>query len=166
MKLTKFFKEQVDKWNCEKKCGQCFEFHAPLTESALNKQQFKDVCCVQVLLTRDVGNAFGIDRTYNNNLGVIADEWEYKNFRLYFLVKRESLGINNHTEILGHSLKGTNSEILEDLEQCIIDMNLDFCEFIGQNWNVTQWNAQQLINYQSDNFTGYRLTVTIRKRKK
>lgn len=163
MRLTQFFEQQISKWNTKNKCGNCFEFHAPLTEDALNKQQLS-TCCVSVMLTRDNGNAFGVDKTYNNTFGVVSDEWEYKNFRLYFLV-RTKLGINNHSEIKGHDKNESRSYLLEDLEQCIIDMNLDFCEFVGKQWNVTQWNAQQLINFRDNNYTGYRLNITIRKRK-
>ena len=163
MKLIDFLEKQVQKWNTENKCGQCYEFYAPLTEEALNKQQIKD-CCVNVMLTRDRGQAFGVDKTYNTQTGTKSDEWEFKNFTLFFIVP-QGVNINNHTEILGHSTELSKSKLLEDLEECIIDLELDFCEFIGTEWQVTQWSAQQLLNYRDNNYTGYRISISIRKRK-
>lgn len=163
MKLIDFLDKQVQKWNTENKCGQCYEFYAPLTEEALNKQQLKD-CCVNVMLTRDRGQAFGVDKTYNTQTGTKSDEWEFKNFTLFFIVP-QGVNINNHTEILGHSIELSKSKLLEDLEECIIDLELDFCEFIGTEWQVTQWTAQQLLNYRDNNYTGYRISISIRKRK-
>lgn len=163
MKLIDFLEKQVQKWNTENKCGQCYEFYAPLTEEALNKQQIK-YCCVNVMLTRDRGQAFGVDKTYNTQTGTKSDEWEFKNFTLFFIVP-QGININNHTEILGHSTELSKSKLLEDLEECIIDLELDFCEFIGTEWQVTQWTAQQLLNYRDNNYTGYRISISIRKRK-
>ena len=163
MELINFFEEQVNKWNENKQCGQCYEFHAPLTEEALNKQQLKNPCCVQVLLTRDNLQAFGINRTYNNQLGIESDVFEFKNFKLLFALPME-LGLNNHTEILNHSIELTRSKVLQDLESCLTRLELDFCEFLGTQWQVTQWTAQQVINIRDTNYTGYRINVSIRKR--
>jgi len=164
MRLIDFFEKQVERWNETNKCNYCFEFHAPLTEEALNKQQLINPCCVQVMFTRDVGNAFGIDRTYNNVLSQVSDEWEFKNFRLYFIIP-EGFDRNNYDEVLGHDKDLSKSKTLEDLELCISEMELNFCEFVGTNWNVTQWTAQQLLDFRDRNYTGYRLNVSIRKRK-
>ena len=164
MKLTKFFKQQVQKWNEENKCGHCYEFHAPLTEEALNKQQLIDPCCIQVMLTRDRGQAFGVEKEYNNVLGVLSNEYYTKAFTLY-VMKPQGININNYDEILGHSIDESKSELLDDLEECINEMELDFCEFIGQDWQVRQWSAFQLLNYRDNNYTGWRLSVTLRKRK-
>ena len=163
MRLISFFEKQVCKWNEENKCGQCFEFHAPLTSKALNVQQLINPCCTQVLLTRDVGSAFGTDRTYNNRLAVLDTEYRYKNFRLQ-ICKSINESVNNHTEILNNKTKNSKSAYLEDLEECIDNMELDFCEFIGTQWQVTQWRAEQIINKDDNNYTGYVLSVTIRKR--
>lgn len=163
MRIINFLNLQVQKWNEEKKCDQCFSFYAPLTEEALNKQQLKD-CCVNVMLTRDRGQAFGVEKTYNALTGTKSDEWEFKNFTLFFIVP-QGVNLNNHTEILGHSTELSKSTLLEDLEECIIDMELNFCEFIGVDWQLTQWSAQQLLNYRDNNYTGYRVSVSIRKRK-
>lgn len=164
MKLTKFFKQQIDKWNEDSKCGYCYEFHAPLTEDALNKQQIKDPCCVQVMLTRDRGEAFRTDRTFNNTIGIVDQQWHYKQFTLYFLLSQQE-SLNNYDEILGNDIEESKSTFLEDIECCIDDLEFDFCEFIGTDWQLFQWSAFQLINYRDYNYTGYRLSVTIRKRK-
>lgn len=163
MKLIPFFEKQINKWNVENKCGQCFRFYAPLTEESLNKQQIED-CCVNVMLTRDRNNAFGVDRTYNALLGNLSDTFEYKNFTLFFIVP-QGVNLNNYKEILNNDTTNSKSVLLEDLEQCIIDTELNFCEFIGQDWQLTQWNAQQLLNFRDNNYTGYRVNVSIRKRK-
>lgn len=163
MKLIDFLEKQVQKWNDQNKCNQCFEFYAPLTEEALNKQQIKD-CCINVMLTRDRGQAFGVEKTYNNLTGTLSEQWEFKNFTLFFIVP-QGINVNNHTEILGHTTDLSKSKVLEDLESCIIDMELDFCEFLNKDWQLTQWSAQQLLNYRDNNYTGYRVSVSIRKRK-
>lgn len=162
MKLIKFLDQQIQQWCKTQKCGQCYEFYAPLTEEALNKQQIKD-CCINVMLTRDRGQAFGVDRIYNNTLDSISDKFEYKNFNLYFIVP-QGININNHSEVLNHSTELSKSILLEDLEKCIIELEFDFCKHIGNKWQLTQWSAQQLINFRDNNYTGFRLSVTIRKR--
>lgn len=163
MRLINFFTQQVQKWNDENKCGKCFKFYAPLTEQALNIQQIDD-CCVNVMLTRDRVQSFGVNNTYSTTTGTLSDQWVFKNFTLLFLVP-QPIGVNNYTEILGHSTELSKYNILEDLEECIIDMNLNFCEVSGNEWQVTQWNATQLINFQDNNYTGYRINVSIRRRK-
>ena len=163
MKLIDFLEKQVQKWNTENKCGQCYEFYAPLTEEALNKQQLKN-CCVSIMLTMDRGQVFGVDRIYNTQTGTKSDEWEFKNFALYFVVP-QGININNHTEILGHSTELSKSKTLEYLQGCIIDFDLDFCEFLGAEWQLMPWSAQQLLNYRDNNYTGYRISISIRKRK-
>ena len=163
MKLIPFFEKQINKWNVENKCGQCFNFYAPLTEEALNKQQI-DNCCVNVMMTRDRNNAFGIKTSYNTLTGNLSDQYEYKTFTLYFIVP-QGVDLNNYKEILNNDTSNSKSVLLEDLEECILNMELDFCNYIGQSWQLTQWDAQQLIKFRDNNYTGYRVNVSIRKRK-
>lgn len=164
MRLVEFFTKQIEKWNLENKCGQCFEFHAPLTESALNKQQLQNSCCVSVMLTRDRVNAFGTDFTVDRRFGFNSDEWKYKNFTLLFVLP-QGLDLNNHTEILGNEIDNAKYVVLEDLEECIDEMELDFCDLIKESWMLSNWTATQLINYAANNYTGWRVNVTIRQRK-
>lgn len=164
MDLINFFERQVKKWNDINQCGQCYEFHAPLTEDALNKQQLENPCCIQVLYTRDNVQAFGTRRTYDNRFGTESDKWEYKNFKLLFAVPTQ-LGINNHTEVLGHNPETSLSKILQDLENCLLNLELDFCEFVGEEWQILSFDSgAPLTNYRDNNYTGYRINVSIRKR--
>lgn len=165
MKLTKFFKQQVNKWNEDNKCGYCYEFHAPLTEDALNKQHLINPCCVQVMLTEDRMNPATVSNQYSTQFGLLSDQWITQRFNLYF-IKPQGLDINNYDENLNHPIEESKSEFLENLKECIIDTNLDFCLFLGSQWQVTQWElSSPLTNYRDYNYTGYRLSVTIRKRK-
>lgn len=163
MRLIDFFEKQIKKWSDSEVCGQCFKFYAPLTDEALNKQQIED-CCVNVMLTRDRGNAFGVERRYDDRFNALSSVFKYKNFSLFFIVP-QGINLNNYTEILHNDTDNSKSKFLEDLEECVNDLELDFCEFLGVDWQVTQWSAQQLINYRDLNYTGFRVNVSIRKRK-
>lgn len=162
MNLVKFWQDQVALWNDEQKCDLCWNFSAPLIESAVETftpPKGKE-CCVQVLLLRDKGQAFGTANTYNQTTGLLTNLVCNTAFQLLFLLPAD-IGSNNFDEIPGHDTEYSKwSLILSKLEECIgCEINIDFCELIGTKYRVTQWSATQLINYTSKNYSGYRLSV-------
>lgn len=166
MKLVSFFEKTVNAWNEANKCGNCFSFHAPLTEEALNKQQLdpNKQCCVTVLLTRDIGLAFGTESNMDLKSGFASSEWKFKNFVLYFLIP-QGIDVNNHTEVLGNSTELSKYRALEDLEECVDDIELDLCSELPKAWFLSKWEARQVINYRDLNYTGYKVSFSIKQRK-
>lgn len=166
MNFIDFFQKQIEKYNNEQKCDFCWFFSAPLEESAINIQQLRDdsKCCVQVMFTQNEGNAFGVQNQYDNRSSLLTDSFCSENFNLFFLIPNR-LGQNNYNEIDGHGIEESRSAELMRLKDCIsCDLNLDFCEFLGMNFQITQWSGRQFLNYQDNNYIGYKVSVTLRKR--
>lgn len=160
-----FFEKQVEKWNEDQKCGFCFQFSAPLKESAINIQQIRenDNCCVQVMLT-DL--RLSVQKQYDSKSFIIQDDCIYS-FNL-FVLKPSSLGVNNYNEINGHSVMESKwKTILEPLLECFgCDAILDLCEIWNYPIQVTNWGqAEVLINYQDMNYDGWKIPITFRIRK-
>lgn len=166
MDVVDFWEKQVALWNEQGKCGFCWSFGAPLVESAIELQQIEEdsKCCVQVLLTQDKVDPFATSNTYDQLTGLLTRSVCTMSFQILFLVP-DVIGKNNHNEIAGHSItEGKWSETLSRLQQCIAcDANLAFCEIVGRSYWVTQWRAKQELNFTANNYSGYRLTVSIQK---
>lgn len=166
MDIVKFFQQQVDKWNTEQKCDLCWDFSAPLIESATNivKPTEGKECCVKVMLLRQNVTAFSTANTYNATTQLMTNQSCNTSFQLLVLFDSK-LGLNMYNEIKGHpvdeSVWVTKLSVIEECLKC--DANLDFCEFLGQQYKITQWSGQQLINFQNSNYCGYRISVTFQK---
>lgn len=159
--IVDFWEKQIALWNAEQKCGFCWEFGAPLTESAVTLQQPEPgkECCVQVLLVRDKITPFSTSNTYNSS-ALITQKVCTTGFQLLFLLP-STVGTNNYNEINGHpTIESKWANILQKLEACIsCDAELAFCTILGSMRRITTWSGQQLINYTPENYSGYRLTV-------
>lgn len=166
MNLIDFWQKQIEIWNTEQKCGFCWDFSAPLTESAINLVQPTDgkECCVQVMIVRDRVEAFSTNNTYDQKTGFLTNSVCQKSFQVLFLMHSD-IGTNNFNEIKGHDTDESKwATILSRLEDCIsCDLNLDFCAILGGQLRVTRWAAVQEINFMSQNYSGYRLTVNLQK---
>lgn len=164
MNYIEFFEKQIEKYNEDSKCDFCWFFSAPLTRSAMNIQQLREdsKCCVQVMITRDEGVAFSVRNTYNENTTFQISRNCDKNLVLHFYVPHY-LGVNNYNEIVGYSPEESRSAILMRLEQCLsCDLNLDFCEIMGQDYMVMRWDAYQVINENDNNYIGFKIYITLR----
>lgn len=161
MNIVEFWEKQISKWNEEEKCGFCWSFHAPMTESAANLQRTND-CCVQVLLTQDKVNPFVTSNTYDAATGLLERVTCTRNFQLLFLLP-SNVGTNNYSEMPEHSVDESKwAKILYKLQDCLsCDLHLDFCEMLGREYQITQWTAKQEINIFDDIYSGYRLTVSL-----
>lgn len=164
--IVGFFERQIEKWNDEDKCNLCWKFYAPLTESAANKIKLErgSECCVHVILLRDKVTAFSSTTNYNTTTTLPISSFCTKSFELIFAIP-SNVDLNNWNEIAGHStLESRWATIWEKIESCIAcDLHLDFCELLGANYQVTQWQGRQIDNYLTQNFTGFRVTVTLRQ---
>ena len=162
MNIVKFWQDQVNKWNDENKCGLCWTFGAPLVEDKVNIQQFENdkECCVKVFFLQDKQPAFSTSNSYSQT-GFVNQITCNKSFQLLVLFDSK-LGLNMFNEIKGHSEEesvwNTKLSVLQDCLSC--DAQIDFCEILGQQSRVTQWSGQQVINYLSSTFVGYRISVT------
>lgn len=168
MDLVNFWSQQITKWNTDSKCGLCWEFSAPLIESAVNIVQptTDKECCVQVMLLRQGVTAFSTVNTYNQTTQLKTNVACNISFQLLVLLP-SNLGLNMFNEIKGHSTTESVWDTkLSKLEECLsCDANLDFCEFLGQQYKITQWSGVQVVNYQNANYTGYRISVTFQNNK-
>lgn len=163
MNIVNFWAQQVNKWHTEEKCGLCWEFFAPLTESAVSIAQ-SDNCCVKVFLLRDKAPAFNVVNTYNGVTNMLTNSLCNINFQL-LVVMTGNIGLNNFNEIPNHPTSQSKwSTMLYEIENCLAcDARLDFCEILGRQYNITQWSATQVINNGDNAYTGYRLNVSFQK---
>lgn len=163
MDIVDFWEKQVKIWNDTNKCGLCWEFAAPLTESAVNivQQPAGTECCVKVFLVRQGVTAFSSTNTYNTTTGYVNQVTCNTSFQL-IVVAPSTIGTNNYNEIKGHSTDESKwTTILSKIEQCLsCEAYLDFCTILGNQYRVTNWSGTQLINYLDTAYAGYRVTVT------
>lgn len=163
MNIVQFWEAQIAKWDEENKCGLCWTFDAPMTESGLEAYQPMQgkECCVQALLTQDTGVAFSTVNQYNPRTGFVSQRTCSWTHSMYFLLPTE-LGVNNYKEVKGHTTEKSRwAMALQRLQECLgCDANLDFCEILGTSYRVTQWSAIQVVNKTGKNLTGYKLTIT------
>lgn len=166
MNIVDFWEKQITKWDEEQKCGMCWSFKAPLSESAVNIVQPEPdkECCVQVFLVRERVPAFNTTYNYNATTGFANDVTCTTGFQLLFLVP-SNIGLNNYNEIEGHpEAESKWNTILWKLEDCLkCELALDFCEFLGSQQRVTRWEGQQAVNYLDNAYTGYRVTVNFQQ---
>jgi len=65
--------------------------------------------------------------------------------------------VNNYNEINGHPTTESRSAELMKLKDCIATLQLDFCGFLGTNYQITGWNGYQKINFTDNNYIGYQV---------
>lgn len=166
MDVVSFFKQQFDKWNAEEKCGFCWEFDAPLTDSGVNESQMQtdpDECCpVKGFITNLSERK---NRIYNNTTGLLQDK-DYTTdytFTLHVLAF-DRVDTNVYAEQLGHPISESKWEtILRPLQECVCEENiLEFCELICKDIKIINWNAITRINWLDNNYTGWSITMTLR----
>lgn len=156
MDIVNFWKEQVNIWNNDNKCGLCWEFSAPLVNSQINTVQKDTPCCVQVFIT---------DITFRENIvrastGLTTSHTCIDTFTLWALVE-SPLGVNNYNEIKGHPIDESKwSEIYLPLKECLGCENiLDTCEILNQtNVNVDLTNATLVHNYLDQSYSGWKIS--------
>jgi len=157
MDIVLFWKQQIDIWNEQEKCGLCWEFSAPLVASQINIVQ-KETCCVQVFLT-DI--KFREEKVIDSITGLTRSKKCIWSFSIHALLS-ENLGVNNYNEIKGHSVdesKWTN--IFYPIIQCLgCDNILSTCDILGRSISVQQQGDAQLIHNYLDDYNGWKINYT------
>ncbi len=163
MNVVKFFHDLADKWNDEQKCGFCWEFDAPLTDSGVNESQLRldDDCCPVKLFITNL--SVRKNRVYNQVTKLLTDYSADYTFTLHALVA-DRIDTNVYAEQIGHPIDESKWEtILHPIEQCLCEEEvLEFCELICKQIQIIAWNAVTRINWLDNNYTGWSITITLR----
>ena len=162
MDIVNFFKQQVERFNLDDKCGLCWAFEAPMTESALNLVQLEEdtKCCVHLFMTSlqfSKKNRYSAQTTFVN-----GESCEYT-FTLYVL-QASRMDLNNYTEIKGHPVSESKWEtIYKPIFDCLSCENvLETCEILGYKVDVTKWDAFLVSNFRDLNYDGWRFNITLK----
>lgn len=161
--IIDFFKALTAKYNDEQKCGFCWTFGAPLSESAMNNQQAEEgrQCCINVFVTDyKISSIYGS----NNATGLTTTEDCDHRFILYVGQQREDIGQNVYNEIPGYD-EITDSlwaEVYKPLLDCLgCERVLYECE-LGFDFRVTAWDMETIKFLHDRNFTGWKITGRFR----
>lgn len=164
MDIVEFWSQQVELWRKDQKCGLCWDFGAPLYESAVESHRIKEgkECCVQVLL---INPSFSSTRNYLIS-GLYNTQICTDSFQLLFVMPSR-IDINNFNELPGFSIEESKwFTVFNRLKKCIeCDAELAFCEILGSNsLRLTNWSATILpANFTSNNYAGFRLNVSFQR---
>jgi len=161
--MIHFFEQQIQKYHAEKKCGFSWTFSAPLTNQALHLQEIRpaEKNFLQVMFLQEKQPAFSVQNNYNPQTGFLTNRFYIENFELFFLLPN-NLGVNNYNEIAGHNISESRSAELKKIKNCISDLQLDFCDFLGQNFQLIKWDGYQKINFTPNNYIGYGVAVSVK----
>jgi len=161
MNIITFFKQQVQKWNDENKCGFCWHFEAPLRLSDLNESVQKTTdCCVRVFLT---DYSYSVTPQYSPTFGrVTGTPTKRHTFTIYYLLN-DRIDINVYLEQQGYPLSESKwKKIIEPLLDC--NLSLDICDIFG---NILEWSiarADIVIDFQDQNYTGLKVIYNINEK--
>jgi len=157
----------------EEKCGFCWKFAAPLADSEANKQDIEreededeledcPECCVYVMVTELSTNQINQFNQRTSFLNSQVDDYTFT----ALIVKSDDIGTNTYNEEPGHPVEESKWEtILKPLQRCLTGDELrDFCKFNGEHIQVTNWSMTVVKNYLGNNYTGWRVRGTLRKR--
>lgn len=159
MDIVSFFKDIATRWNEEQKCGFCWSFSAPLSESGMNVSITQDKCCMHLFITH-ISYTHGYNTHPVTRLKTI--EWCDCHFTLY-VVNQQNLGINTYNEIPNHPITESHwVKTLQPLLSCLGCGNeIDLCNFPGR-LEITKWQMDTVLNHHDHNYTGWRINGTIR----
>ncbi|RMZ58973.1 hypothetical protein D1632_15520 [Chryseobacterium nematophagum] len=162
MNIVSFFKQVVERYNDESKCGFCWAFKAPLSESGLSRAQLReeDECCLQLFITD-----YETDTGYrmNEKTGLSHRKYCDHSFTLY-VVKPSDIGLNVYNEIPGHPINESLWEtILAPIQNCIGCGNeFDLCE-MGYSFDILRWKMKTVQFKEDHNYTGWRILGVFRQ---
>ncbi len=156
--IVNFYKEKVDKWNADQKCGLCYSFGAPLFNSEVNIQQTEG-CCVNVFLT-NIRVRSNFNQTTDKMLGYKLIDSYILSFELNFLTQGE-LGVNNYNEIIGHPIEGSKWETtFKPLLNCF-GCAENQCETIDGFGGYNKWEVELVHNYLDKVYNGIKVRAEI-----
>lgn len=165
MDLVQFFQDLADKYAADKKCGLCWSFGAPLSESGLNKQEItqENVCCVQMFLT---DYSIGSEYRYSQRTELLNFERCLHNFTLYVVQQVDDTGISTYNEITGHPI---SQSLWQTVYKPILDClgcgkELYLCE-LGYDFDIIKWALKKVHLRGDRNLTGWKIDGTFRTKK-
>lgn len=160
--IIEYFKALAAKYNEDQKCGFCWTFGAPLSESAMNNQQAVNdtQCCINMFVTD-----YQISSYYQTNNQTSLTNFEAcdHRFTLYVVQQREDIGQNVFNEIPGYDISTSLwQELYSPLQNCLgCERNLYECE-LGFDFMVTAWDMV-IVKFKEDrNLTGWKITGRFR----
>lgn len=161
MDIVKLWQDIADKYNQDNKCGFCWTFGAPLTNSGVDQTQATEnnKCCAKLFLT-DIGFESGFEEDFNKvSVNKFCDYY----FNLW-VVLPSSLGVNNHNEIPNHEISDSNWEkIYKPLFNCFgCDFDANFCADFGVNVLIKKWRLFQVVKYGDANYSGFKVQAIFR----
>lgn len=161
MDVIGFWQKQVQQWNDEQMCENCWTFGAPLLKSGIEKSEFKEEedCCVHVFVTN-------LDERTDNQYartGLLQRRAQVYNMTVYFLKQDADLGENVYNEIPHHPISESKwIKTLKPIKECLKAENiLDFCLHLGYNVEIVNFQLFAEINV-FDGYTGWSLRLTLR----
>lgn len=166
MNIVDVFKRLSDNWNTELKCGFCWEFDSPLTDSGVNESVMQtdpeDCCPIKVFITN---YSFRENNVYNTITTLLINESIDHTFTVSYLAF-DRVDTNVYAEQIGHPISESKWEtILNPLRDCVCDskqLQQEICELICKRILITQFNAMTRINWLDNNYTGWSITMTLR----
>lgn len=166
--IVELWRDIIEAYNIDVKCGFCWKFYAPLTEQKLNlvrdvlvepgSGESEDACCVHVFLLRNQPDDFSSTPNYSQ-FSTISDIVSTENYVVYFLIKSKE-GLNNYNELPGYSIDESRHEtIFKPLRECIdISILTDLC-LLGQ---VTSYRGSYVYDYQDEQYYGLKVNFSQR----
>ena len=163
MNVINFFKDLAQSWDEQSKCGSCWKFGAPLSESGLNKSISKpeEACCTHLFVT---SYRIGSQYRYNGTTGLQNYEAADHSFVLYAVQQVTDIGQNVYNEIPDSLVDdGLWAKIQEPLLGCLgSGRELELCE-LGYDFDITSWIMETVMLKEDQNWTGWRITGTFRE---
>lgn len=160
--IIDYFKALTEHYNSINKCGFCWEYGAPLSESAMNNQQAIEdrQCCLNVFVTD-----YQVSSYYqmNNTTGLPNYAACDHRFTLFVVQQRDDIGQNVFNEIPGHDITSSLwQELYSPILECLgCDRNLYECE-LGYDFEVMAWDMI-IVKFKDDrNLTGWKITGRFR----
>lgn len=159
MNIVDFWKNQVNIWNEEKKCGFCWVFGGATTRDGINRYKIRvgEECCAHVFITDE---SFNQVITYPNKNPFFSEINCQDGFLLWVLVPSR-IDLNDYKEIDGHPIEESLEEtILSPLKSCLgCEVGLDMCEAHGNLFQVSKWQGFKERRIFDNNYTGWRINV-------
>lgn len=162
MDVIKFFEDVETKFNAEQKCGECWVFKAPMSESGMNATKLAkdEICCIKMFMT-----AYSYSSGYvrNNATGLQRTGYCDYIFTLH-VVKEHELGINVYEEQPGHDIdESIWRTVLRPIEQCLgCGHEFDLCA-LGYDFDIIKWNMVPVIFAGDNNYVGWRIDAIFRE---
>ena len=162
MNIDKFFRDVVQQFNDTNKCGRCWAFFSPLSESGMNATKLEDdeVCCTKIFMTY---YKYSSGYARNQNTGLQKTGFCDYIFTLY-VVEETELGQNVDKEQPGHDImESLKNKILIPLEECLGCGNeFDLCE-LDYDFDIFKWDMEAVILKGDNNYTGWKVNAIFRE---